>query len=70
MVEETEEVEEEFIENFDEEKGLVDEKNDDENENENERQDEESNNNVSINTNTQSTLINNSDSTANWKEER
>lgn len=71
VVEETEEVEEDFNENDDEEKALVDgKKNEEEVENENERQDEESNNNVSINTNTQSTLVNNSDSTTNWKEER
>jgi hypothetical protein len=55
-------VEDEFIENFDEEKALVD--------GENEPQDEESTNNVSINTNTTSTLVNNSDSINGWKEER
>lgn len=64
-------MEDEFtIENFDEEKALVDGENENENENENEPQDEESTNNVSINTNTTSTLVNNSDSINGWKEER
>jgi hypothetical protein len=59
-------VEDEFIENFDDEKeALVDGEM-----TENEPQDEESTNNVSINTNTTSTLVNNSDSINGWKEER